>query len=51
METQARAGPFMFSDFGGGSGVTAGQVVAETLRVWGDPAIRIDYDRASSSQR
>ena len=51
METQARAGPLLFSDSGGGSGVTAGQVVAETERVSGDDAIRIDYNRAGSSQR
>jgi len=51
METQARAGPFLFSGFGSGLGMTACQVVAETERVSGDAAIRIDYDRAGSSQR
>jgi hypothetical protein len=42
---------FLFSDFGCGSGVAASQVVAETERVSGDAAIKIDYDRAGSSQR
>jgi len=51
METQARAGHFLFSDFRSGSRMTAGQVVAETEYVSGDAAIKIDYDRAGSSQR
>jgi len=51
METQARAGPFLFSETGSGSGVVSGQVVAETERFSGDAAIRIDYNRAGSSQR
>jgi len=42
---------FLFFGYGGGPGVDAGQVVAESVRVSRYEAIRIDYNRAGSSQR